>query len=247
MKPPVSASAVNQQINLPGARAVVLHGSQDELSAAVALRIAQIAAQAIGQRGVFRIALAGGGTPRQCYERLGDMPVDWEYVQVYFVDERCLPRGDARRNDAMAHETLLGHIPIPPGNVHPMLAERGARTAALEYAELLEPALPLDLVLLGMGADGHTASLFPGNPATEQDDIAVPVFDAPKPPAERVSLGLPTLNAAREKLFLVTGTAKRDAMARIARGAELPAARVVAAEWHLDRAVLPDENVSGCE
>lgn len=238
---------MNGKLKLPGARALVLHDDTARLGAAVALRIAQIAELAIRQRGVFRVALAGGNTPRQCYERLADLPLDWECVQIYFGDERCLPHGDARRNDQMARETLLGHISIPPDHVHPMLAERGARIAALEYAELLEPALPLDLALLGMGADGHTASLFPGNPATEQDEIAVPVFHAPVPPAERVSLGLPTLNAAREKLFLVAGVEKRGALERIMRGTALPAARVPGAEWHIDRAAVPGADATDGE
>ena len=110
----------------------------------------------------------------------------------------------------------------------------------MEYAALLKHALPFDLVLLGMGEDGHTASLFPGNPATEQEEIVLPVFNAPKPPAERVSLGMGTLNTAREKIFLVAGPGKRAALERIARGIALPAARITGAEWHIDRAALPD-------
>lgn len=228
-------------MNLPNARIVIVHENLDELSIAVARRIAQISAQAIGERGLFRVALAGGYTPRGCYTQLRKLPVDWKHVQVYFGDERCLPRGDARRNDTMAREELLAHVAIPRDHIHAIEAERGAQIAATEYAAVLERALPLDLALLGLGEDGHTASLFPGNPATVQDDIVVPVFNAPKPPAERVSLGMNTLNVAREKIFMVAGKAKREALARIAQGAILPAARVAGAEWHVDRAALPDE------
>lgn len=231
-------------MKLPNARAVMVHDNLEEMSIAVARRIAQIAADAIAERGVFRIALAGGETPRACYRQLCVLPVEWQKVQVYFGDERCLPHGDAQRNDRMAHETLLGHVSIPPGNVHAIPAERGARIAAVEYAALLESALPFDLVLLGMGEDGHTASLFPGNPAAEQEGVVVPVFNALKPPSERVSLGMATLNAAREKVFLVAGKGKRMALGRIARGIALPAARVAGAEWHIERAALPDEIVS---
>ncbi len=227
-------------MNLANALAFVVHHSVDDLSAAVALRITQIAAESIGEHGVCRIALAGGETPRRCYELLRDAPIDWSRVHIYFGDERCLPFGDRRRNDRMAQSALLKHIAIPGDNVHPILAERGARIAALEYELLVEPALPLDLVLLGMGQDGHTASLFPGNPATEQDEVVVPVFHAPKPPPERVSLGLGTLNAARRKIFVVAGEAKREALGQIARGVALPAGRVTGAEWHVDRAALPD-------
>ncbi len=218
---------------------IKVHDDLEELSASVARRIAMRARHAIKTRGLFRIALAGGETPRRCYERLREMTVDWKRVQVYFGDERCLPRGDAQRNDTMAHEALLEHIDIPPENVHAIPAERGARIAAAEYEEILERAMPLDLVLLGMGEDGHVASLFFGNPAVERKELAVPVFNAPKPPPERVSLGLSVLNAARAKLFLISGRAKQDALKKVVLGIELPAARVKGAEWHVDRAALP--------
>lgn len=218
---------------------IKVHDDLEELSASVARRIAMRARHAIKTRGLFRVALAGGETPRRCYERLREMSVDWKRVQVYFGDERCLPRGDAQRNDRMAQEALLGHVGIPPENVHVIPAERGARAAAAEYAALLERAMPLDLALLGLGEDGHVASLFFGNPAVERNELAVPVFDAPKPPAERVSLGLSALNAARAKLFLISGKSKRDALEKVVLGIELPAARVKGAEWHVDRAALP--------
>jgi len=225
---------------LPNAQAVIVHDDLEELSSAVAQRIAELAAQAIVARGVFRVALAGGETPRRCYEKLRCLPVDWAHVQVYFGDERCLPGGDAQRNDRMASKALLEHIAIPPGNIHAIPAELGAREAAAHYAAMLEKIAPLDLVLLGMGEDGHTASLFPGNPATESAAAAVPVFNAPKPPAERVSLSMGALNAARQKIFLVSGAGKRDALKCILRGEPLPAARIAAAEWHLDRAAWPE-------
>lgn len=227
--------------SLPNAQAVFVHHDLEQLSAAVAQRIGNLLVQAIAIRGTFRIALAGGETPRRCYENLRHHDLDWPHVEVYFCDERCLPRGDAGRNDSMAHETLLRYIAIPPGNIHAIPAEHGAQAAAAEYAALLEHAPPFDLVLLGMGEDGHTASLFPDNPATEQAGIVVPVFGAPKPPPERVSIGMGTLNAARVKLFLVAGAGKREALWRIAHGVALPAARVTGAEWHVDHAAWPDE------
>lgn len=226
--------------DLPNAQAVVVHDDLDGLSAAVAQRIAELAAQAIAARGAFHVALAGGETPRRCYEKLRHLPVDWTHVQVYFGDERCLPDGDARRNDRMVREALLEHVAIPPGNIHAIPAELGAREAAVRYAAMLDKVAPLDLVLLGMGEDGHTASLFPGNPATSSAAAAVPVFNAPKPPAERVSLGMGTLNAARQRIFLVAGAGKREALKQILSGKSLPAANIAAAEWHLDRAALPE-------
>lgn len=226
--------------DLPNAQAVVVHDDPEGLSTAVAQRVAELAAQAIAARGIFHLALAGGETPRRCYEKLRHLPVDWTHVQVYFGDERCLPVGDPRRNDRMAREVLLEHVAIPPDNVHAIPAELGACAAAARYAAVLEHVVPLDLVLLGMGEDGHIASLFPGNPATDSAAATVPVFDAPKPPAERVSLGIGTLNAARQRIFLVAGAGKRDALEQILQGKSLPAALVTAAEWHLDRAALPE-------
>lgn len=225
--------------NLPKAQAVYVHDNLDDLGLAVAQRIAELATQAIAARGVFHLVLAGGETPRRCYEQLRRLPVDWAHVHVYFGDERCLPRGDAQRNDSMAREALLAHAAIPPANIHTIPAELGAHEAAARYAAVLEHVAQLDLGLLGMGEDGHTASLFPGNPATDSTAAVVPVFNAPKPPAERVSLGMGTLNAARQKIFLVAGAGKRDALEQILLGKLLPAARVAAAEWHLDKAAMP--------
>lgn len=226
-------------VDLPNAQAVFVHQNMEEMASAVAGRIVDLAAQAIAARGVFHLALAGGETPRRCYEKLRHLPIDWAHVQIYFGDERCLPEGDARRNDTMARDALLARVAIPPENIHAIPAELGARDAAASYAAMLERIAQLDLILLGMGEDGHTASLFPDNPATANAATVVPVFNAPKPPAERVSLGMNTLDAARQKIFLVAGAGKQEALREISRGKPLPASCVVAAEWHLERAALP--------
>lgn len=223
--------------------AVTVHEDLASLSHAVALRIAELAHQAISVRGSFSIALAGGETPRRCYECLREQPLDWAHVQIYFGDERSLPVGDDQRNDSMAYDALLKHVAIPAGNVHVIPVELGAATAAAEYAKILERASPLDLVLLGLGEDGHTASLFPGNPATESAASVVAVYDAPKPPPCRVSLGMNALNSARVKLFLVAGLGKREALEAIRQGSLLPAGQVVGAEWHVDIAAMPDKKI----
>jgi 6-phosphogluconolactonase len=225
--------------NLPNAQAVFIHDNPDDLSLAVAQRIATSAAQAIAARGVFHLVLAGGETPRRCYEKLRSLAIDWAHVQLYLGDERCLPKGDVQRNETMIRATLLEHIVIQPDNIHFIPAELGAPAAAAAYAAMLEKIAVLDMVLLGMGEDGHTASLFPDNPATESAALAVPVFNSPKPPPERVSLGINTLSNARQKLFLVAGAGKRNALEQMSRGVLLPAARVANAEWHIDRAALP--------
>lgn len=227
--------------SLPNAQAVFIYDNLGDLSLAVAQRVAASAAQAISERGVFHLALAGGETPRRCYEKLRSLAIDWAGVQLYLGDERCLPKGDAQRNDTMIRVTLLEHIAIPQDNFHFIPSELGAHAAAAAYAAALGQITALDMVLLGMGEDGHTASLFPGNPATGSAAIAVPVFGSPKPPPERVSLGLDTLNAARQKIFLIAGAGKREAMKRVLQGESLPAACVLGAEWHLDRAAWPEQ------
>ncbi len=210
----------------------------EALAVAAAQRIAVLAAQAQAQRDVFRLALSGGHTPRHCYEHLRHGALDWSRIEVYFSDERCLPRGDSERNDVLAYDALLRHVPVPPAQVHVIPAEQGPARAAEAYARLLDLAHPLDLVLLGMGEDGHTASLFPGHPALRSKALAVPVFDAPKPPVLRVSLGLDVLKTARHKLFLVTGVEKHEALQRMKKGAQFPAAQVTGAQWYVDRAAL---------
>ena len=218
---------------------VHVHDDARAMGAAVARQIALLAKQAIAARGVFRLALAGGETPRRCYEELARVDIDWRHVQIYFGDERCMPTGDLNRNDAMVRDALFEHIAIPEENIHRIMAELGAAHAAACYMLVLG-GIQLDLVLLGMSEDGHTASLIPANPASASEAAVVAVHGAPKPPAERVSLGFMTLNAARAKLFMAAGGGKRSALERILRGEMLPAAKITDAEWHVDRAALPE-------
>ena len=147
---------------------------------------------------------------------------------MYFGDERCLPADDAERNSRMAADAWLDHVPIPQDQVHAIPAELGASAAALAYAETLGGVGDFDLVLLGLGEDGHTASLFPGRDwgvAPSAPD-ALAVFDAPKPPPQRVSLSAARLSRTREVLFLVEGEAKRSAVARWRAGEQLPAGAI---------------------
>lgn len=191
-------------------------------------RILDAAARAIERRGRFLIVLAGGNAPRGIYRMLRTADTDWWRWQVYFGDERCLPADDAERNSRMAADAWLNHVPIPQDQVHAIPAELGARAAALAYAETLRGVGDFDLVLLGLGEDGHTASLFPGRDwgvaASAPDALAV--FDAPKPPPQRVSLSAARLSRTREVLFMVEGEAKRSAVARWRAGERLPAAAI---------------------
>jgi 6-phosphogluconolactonase len=187
------------------------------------------ACEAVEERGRFRAALAGGRTPLAAYRRLAAAPwadlVPWGSVELFFGDERAVGECDCERNDAAAREALLLHVPVPPENVHPVpaLAPDGAQRYEALLRERLAapaPALPvLDLVLLGLGEDGHTASLFPGHPAAaETGRLVVRVDGAPKPPPSRVTFTLPLLNAARAALFVVSGSEKREALARVLAG-----------------------------
>lgn len=188
-------------------------------------RILDAAARAIQWRGSFLIVLAGGNTPREVYRMLRGAPADWSRWQVYYGDERCLPTDDVERNSAMADAAWLNHAPIPREQVHAIPAELGATAAVLAYAETLRGVGDFDLVLLGLGEDGHTASLFPGHDwgiAADAPD-ALAVFDAPKPPPQRVSLSAARLSRAHEVLFLVAGEGKRSAVAQWRAGADLPA------------------------
>ena len=208
------------------------------LAAEIVRQIIHGCEQAIMDRGVFHWVLAGGNTPKKCYELLHDAELDWSRVQVWFGDERCLPAGDVERNSTMADQTLLSHVPILSSHTHRIRAELGPEKAADDYAALLADAPPMDMVLLGMGEDGHTASLFPCNPALGDERLAVPVFHAPKPPPERVSMGYSVLNQARKRLVLVAGKCKKEALLRIRKGERLPAARLAASDWYVDEAAF---------
>jgi len=196
-----------------------------ELRRAACKRILDAAAKAIAERGAFAISLAGGNTPRDVYAMLRGAATDWSRWHVYFGDERCAPREDPQRNSRMAREAWLDHVPIPADNIHEIAAELGPEAGAARYAQGLRAVGDFDLVLLGLGEDGHTASLFPGHDwgtAPGASD-AIGVFDAPKPPPERISLSAARLGRAREVLFLVAGESKRAAVSRWRSGADIPA------------------------
>lgn len=195
-------------------------------------RIGEAARAALAARPRFRIVLAGGSTPRNVYRKLVALPTDWTRWEVYFGDERCVPESDPQRNDRMAYETLLAHVPVVEAQVHRIPAERGASVAARSYERTIAEVDRFDLVLLGLGEDGHTASLFPGFDRAGAVDApsVLAVFDAPKPPAERVSLSAERLSRARRVLFLVTGESKRDAVRRWRAGEAIPAAAIRAAD-----------------
>ncbi len=189
------------------------------------------AAQAIRQRGQFHLVLSGGNTPRAIYQQLRVAHTDWSVWHIYFSDERCLPADDPNRNSRMAGAAWLDHVPIPANQLHTISGELGADRAAHEYAATLRMTGMFDLALLGLGEDGHTASLFPahewGMAADSPDTLAV--LDAPKPPPQRVSLSAARLSHSRQVLFLVSGESKHKAVTEWRTGKNIPARAVMPA------------------
>jgi 6-phosphogluconolactonase len=199
---------------------------------AVAVAAAGLVAAAI-EDGLGTLVLTGGSTPRRAYRLLAERPLPWGRVAVLFGDERCVPPDDPESNYRMAREELLQHV--HPATVHRMPAELGAEEGAARYEPIVAGLSPMELVLLGMGPDGHTASLFPGSPAVLAPGHAVAVHGAPKPPPDRVSLTLGALRAARRTVFLATGADKAEALLLAQRG-EVPAGMIPGAEYLVDRA-----------
>lgn len=185
--------------------------------------IVEAAQEAIGARRIFRLVLAGGSTPERAYQQLATARQDWAAWEIYWGDERCLPADHPARNSVLAQQAWLAHVPIPAAQVHAIPAELGAAPAAAAYAKTIADQLPFDLVVLGMGEDGHTASLFPGS--TDADGPVIAVNGAPKAPAERVSLNYQSLRACRRQLILVSGAGKSAALAAWRHGDQLPIAR----------------------
>lgn len=200
----------------------ILNNAESVASKACEL-IAEAAKEAINKRKVFRLVLAGGSTPQRTYELLAATKQEWGAWEIFWGDERCLPIEHPGRNSRMASQCWLHHVAIPAQQIHPIPAELGAALSAAKYAEVILEKQPFDLVLLGMGEDGHTAGLFPGGPC--ENSAVVAVFDAPKPPSERVSLNFQTIRACRQQLVLVTGAEKAGALAAWRQGKSLPIAR----------------------
>lgn len=205
-----------------------------------ARHVAQRILSAIDEHGVCRLALAGGTTPRPVYEVLAQLPVPWGKVSLFWGDERCVPKDDPESNFAMAKTALIDRVVEPVAGIHRIETERPAGEAALAYERLLGLE-PMHVVLLGMGGDGHVASLFPGNAITSSLRRAIPAI-SPRAPRERVSMSLFAINESFDVLMLVTGRGKarivRDVYDQIRSGEpRLPAARVQperSLSWILD-------------
>jgi 6-phosphogluconolactonase len=213
-------------------RAIHVFDGRDALIAAAAQEFVRCARDALAARDRFTVALSGGSTPKPLYQRLTTEPfrsqVDWQRVEVFWGDERCVPPDSAESNYRMAHEALLAHLPIPKEQIHRMEAERTDREAAArDYEAVLarvfgvspggEPPA-LDLLLMGMGPEGHTASLFPHTKALEETTRWVVVNFVPKLEADRMTMTRPILNRGREVLYLVAGADKAETLADVLNG-----------------------------
>ena len=220
----------------------------------------EAARNSILARGRFSLALAGGSTPKALYAYLASPErshqVPWNYVHVFFGDERAVSPEDVFSNYRMAREALLNHVPIPAENVHRMQAEReDLEVAAEEYAADLDKFAPLDLVLLGMGDDGHTASLFPNSPVlheTKKSCAATPVASL-QPQVRRMTLTFPAINSAERVWILITGAGKTARLKQVEiaqRSGQLdieamPVLGVAPGKeyiWWLDEAAVPSES-----
>jgi 6-phosphogluconolactonase len=200
----------------------------EEVAAAGAAAIAQAL-----QGGSRTLVLAGGSTPARCYQLLSDLEVEWGRVTVLFGDERCVQPDHPDSNYRMARETLLDRV--APATVHRMPAELGPEEGASEYSTIVSALAPLDVVILGVGEDGHTASLFPNHPVLEAQGLVAGVRNSPKPPPERVTLTLAALRGARQVIILATGAGKANAIA-MAKRQEVPSGMIAGARWLIDRA-----------
>ncbi len=178
-------------------------------------RILIKAQEAISHRGIFKLVLAGGTTPKRIYELLAEQNQEWSKWHLFIGDERCLPENDPERNSLMIKQTWLEKIELSPefmvNNFHPIQAELGPEQGAELYAKTIKEYLPFDLTLLGIGEDGHTASLFPGH-EHQQAELTHAVYNSPKPPLERVTLSQKTIARSEQVMILITGCGKKQAV-----------------------------------
>lgn len=181
-----------------------------------------IAADAVIARGKFSIVTTGGQSVIDLYRYLRLVDADWQAWRVYWTDERCLPIDHTERNSRQTEDLWLRHVPIPKNQVFPIPAELGPAEAAESYSRILGREGQFDLVLLSLGEDGHVASIFPGMEAYDQTNSVVAVFNAPKYPAQRVSMSLRTLAGSRHSVLLSVGNRKCVALSAHISGKKQP-------------------------
>ncbi len=197
-----------------------------QVATAACEQILNAAEHAITEHGIFKLVLAGGSTPEKVYRLLAQADADWSNWYIYYGDERCLPVDHADRNSLMATQAFLEKVAIPESQIFTIPAELGPEQAAQRYQQIVAEAVPFDMVLLGMGEDGHTASLFPGH-QHQEDELAHAVYNSPKPPPERVSISAKALSNTHQLIFLITGANKQEAVKNWRLGLDLPVAAIL--------------------
>jgi 6-phosphogluconolactonase len=196
------------------------HDSIEQLAEAACQRVLGAADKAIIAHDSFKLVLAGGTAPVKAYQLLATKQADWSKWHIYYGDERCLPIDDSERNSLVAERKWLDLVAIPKEQIHRIPAELGAEIGAEQYAQDVAAAGKFDLVLLGMGEDGHTASLFPGH-VHNVDELTHAVHNSPKPPADRVTISAKALSNTVELIFIVSGD-KQDALAAWKNQQDIP-------------------------
>ena len=196
------------------------YDSIELLAEAACQRVLEAAKKAIAAKGSFKLVLAGGTAPVKAYQLLATQQQDWSKWHIYYGDERCLPVDDSERNSLVAEQKWLDLVAIPKAQIHSIAAELGAKVGAEEYAQVVAEAGVFDLVLLGMGEDGHTASLFPGH-VHNANELTHAVHNSPKPPSDRVSISAKALSNTSELIFIVSGD-KQDALAAWKNKEDIP-------------------------
>ncbi len=220
----------------------------EQLIQAAAEQFVMVARAAIAKRGIFCVALAGGSTPKGLYQKLTTEPfisqVDWSRVHIFFGDERCVLPDHDDSNFKMASQAMIQHVPLPEANVHRMPTELAPEEVAKSYATTMTAVMgdnPLDLVLLGLGPDGHIASLFPDTPALAVTDTLTTHLYVEKFDSWRVTMTYPVINAARQVIVFIAGSAKADIVKEITTDAvsDLPVQRLAPTGdyfWFMDKA-----------
>lgn len=208
-----------------------------EASQAAADHIANLIVITLMDKNICHVVLPGGETPQTCLQLLAEKNLRWEKCHWYLGDERCYEKNHPARNDVMLQKNFWSHI--GKTNIHIIPAELGAEQGASVYRTIIDATDCIDIAFLGIGEDGHTASLFPGNEALKDERSVVPVFQSPKPPDERVTLGINTLLKANKRVVLAYGVGKAHIIERIKAGDELPVNCIGDIDWFVDEAAHP--------
>jgi len=209
-----------------------VYADKELLASELADELARQIRMTVETKGFCHMVFPGGSSPRAVLRYLREKEVPWRMLHLYPSDERCLPIKDPERNDRLIDELLVPYVPLLEENIHRIPAELGPEEGAFRYSEVLRKIPVFDIVLLGVGADGHTASLFPDHPSISDDRDAVPVTDAPKLPQSRVSIGLRRLQQAHHRHVIVLGREKKNLFLSPQRSSNAPVMKLNARIWY---------------